>query len=207
MLADEDAVSAKKSQAGASGIDGVSSINQPGATHRMSMLQTADEASMMDNSILDAIDYDRSEFNEIDIVGTLERDDRGNVLVPVDENGNRRGFDQEGRPINHYGYLINKETGDIFHNTSLAKVFSGKELDERGNIPMPYALEKYNFNPFDLLGTFFYEDPEDPLSFTKGQRGNRFIDELGRFVSMQGFMINEEGSVVDKNGVKRFDYK
>ena len=39
---------------------------------------------MMDNSILDAIDYDRSEFNEIDIVGTLERDDRGNVLVPVD---------------------------------------------------------------------------------------------------------------------------
>ena len=71
---------------------------------------------------------------------------------------------------------------------------------------MPYSLEKYNFNPFDLLGTFFYEDPEDPLSFNKGQRGNRFIDELGRFVSIQGFMVNEEGSIVDKNGVKRFDY-
>lgn len=72
---------------------------------------------------------------------------------------------------------------------------------------MPYALEKYNFNPFDLLGTFFYEDPEDPLSFNKGQRGNRFIDELGRFVSMQGFLVNEEGSVIDKDGVKRFDYR
>ena len=30
---------------------------------------------------------------------------------------------------------------------------------------MPHALEKYNFNPFDLLGTFFYDDVEDPLSF------------------------------------------
>ena len=33
---------------------------------------------------------------------------------------------------------------------------------------MPYALEKSNFNPFDLLGTFLFEDPEDPLSFIKG---------------------------------------
>ena len=155
---------------------------------------------------MEPVEADRSEFNEIDIVGTLDRDERGNILVPTDENGNKRAFDQEGRPINHYGYLINKETGDIFHNTSLAKVFARRELDERGNIPMPFALEKYNFNPFDLLGTFFYEDPEDPLSFNKGQRGNRFIDELGRFVTMQGFMVNEEGSIVDKNGVKRFDH-
>ena len=62
---------------------------------------------------------------------------------------------------------------------------------------MPYALEKYNFNPFDLLGTFFYDDVEDPLSFQKNGRGDRYKDELGRLVSLQGFMVDEDGSVVD----------
>ena len=30
---------------------------------------------------------------------------------------------------------------------------------------MPQSIEKFNFNPFDLLGTFFFDDVEDPLSF------------------------------------------
>ena len=71
------------------------------------MLQTADEASLGENSTIETIEADRSEFNEIDIVGTLDRDEKGNIIVPVDENGKKRAFDQEGRPINHYGYLIN----------------------------------------------------------------------------------------------------
>ena len=53
----------------------------------------------------------------------------------------------------------------MLHNRSGEKMFARKDLDEKGNIPMPHALEKYNFNPFDLLGTFFYDDVEDPLSF------------------------------------------
>ena len=49
------------------------------------MLQTATEASVGDdNSIMDPVDFDRSEFNEIDIVGTLDRDERGNIIVPTD---------------------------------------------------------------------------------------------------------------------------
>lgn len=41
------------------------------------------------------------------------------------------------------------------------------DLDERGNIPMPHSIERFNFNPFDLLGTFFFDEVEDPLSFQK----------------------------------------
>ncbi len=46
-----------------------------------------------------------------------------------------------------------------------ATVFNRKDLDEKGNIPLPFSIEKFNFNPFDCLGTFFYDDVEDPLSF------------------------------------------
>ena len=88
-----------------------------------------------------------------------------------------------------------------------AVVFAAPDLDERGNIPMPFALEKFNFNPFDLLGTFFYDDVEDPLSFQKTQRAGKYIDELGRSVSLQGFLVDEQGSVINKNGIKRFDWK
>lgn len=72
--------------------------------------------------------------------------------------------DKKGRAINQYGYLID-EQGNIAHNMTGQMVFPAADLDERGNIPMPYAIEKFNFNPFDFLGTFFYDDVEDPLSF------------------------------------------
>jgi len=49
------------------------------------MLQTADDVSAMDNSFLgDHFDSLRREFNEIDVLGDLARDDRGNVIVPID---------------------------------------------------------------------------------------------------------------------------
>lgn len=42
---------------------------------------------------MEPIDFDCNDFNEIDILGTLDRDDKGNVIVPVDENGKKRAFD------------------------------------------------------------------------------------------------------------------
>jgi hypothetical protein len=48
------------------------------------------------------LDYERRDFNEIDILGTLDRDDKGNIIVPVDENtGSKQSYDYKGRPINH----------------------------------------------------------------------------------------------------------
>ena len=126
--------------------------------------------------------------------------------MPNDEKtGSKRSTDRDGRPINGYGYLIDPETGDVIHRVTGTRVFARKDLDERGNIPMPYAIEKFNFNPFEMLGTFFYDDVEDQLSFQKTHRGGRIIDELGRTVSLQGFLVDKDGSIIDKHGVKRFD--
>ena len=51
------------------------------------MMQTADEASGFDNSFVSANALlGRRDFNEIDIVGTLDRDEKGNIVVPNDED-------------------------------------------------------------------------------------------------------------------------
>ena len=121
----------------------------------------------MGNSFLGAqFDSLRREFNEIDVLGDLARDDRGNVIVPVDQKtGGKVTSDRKGRAINQHGHLIDLETGDIINSVNGSKVFAFRDLDEKGNIPMPYSIEKFNFNPFQLLGTFFYDDLDDPLSF------------------------------------------
>lgn len=115
-------------------------------------------------------------------------------------------LDLDGYPINMYGHLIDPSTGNIIHNRTGAVVFKQNDLDEKGYIPMPDSIEKFNFNPFDLLGTFFFDDVEDPLSFQMNQRNGQYIDELGRNVSLQGFLVDKEGSVTDQEGIKRFDY-
>lgn len=33
-------------------------------------------------------------------------------------------------------------------------MFDHSEMDERGEIPAPFCVEKYNFNPFNMRGDF-----------------------------------------------------
>ena len=100
--------------------------------------------------------------------------------------------------------MIDPETGDIINSFSGSKVFSFRDLDEKGNIPMPYSIEKFNFNPFEMLGTFFYDDLDDPLSFQQSTKQGKHYDELGRLVSVQGFMLDQSNNMIDKNGIPRF---
>ena len=147
-----------------------STVNDANSNNRaahLSVMQT-DENSFIDANVTNQMffepDVDYRKFNEIDILGELDRDDRGNVLLFLDEaTGKSVYVDAKYRPINAFGYLVDK-SGDII-NGSGKKVFDRRDLDERGNIPMPYALEKYNFNPFDLQGDYKYNDVNDPLSF------------------------------------------
>jgi hypothetical protein len=36
-------------------------------------------------------------------------------------------------------------------------MFDKEDIDERGEIPMPFCVEKYNFNPFNIRGNFDYD--------------------------------------------------
>jgi len=146
----------------------------------MSMLQTDEASFVMDANFSQQMffepDFDYRTFNEIDIVGDLDRDERGNVLLFLDEaTGMSVYVDAQNRAINAFGYLVDCATGDILCLNG-AKVFDRRDLDERGNIPMPFALEKYNFNPFDLQGEFKFSDVNDPLSFKRKVQREEILD-------------------------------
>ena len=85
-------------------------------------------------------------------------------------------------------------------------MFEARSIDDRGNLPAPFNIERFNFNPFDLQGTFVFTDKDDPNSFQKAFKAGRFLDQFGRQVSMQGFLMDTQGSLINKEGVKRFDY-
>jgi hypothetical protein len=52
-------------------------------------------------------------FNENDILGEFNRDEKGNIILLQDKHGNF--VDKLGRKVNERGYLINPQ-GDIIEN-------------------------------------------------------------------------------------------
>jgi len=65
--------------------------------------------------------------------------------------------DKDGNPTNERGYLIDPATGDVVNNVNQKKMFDKKELDERGEIPAPFNVEKHNFNPHEIRGIFDHD--------------------------------------------------
>jgi hypothetical protein len=109
---------------------------------------------------------DLRNFNEIDIVGEVERDDKGTLIIEFDQNGTQEAhYDLKGQPISSKGYRIDVNSGNIIHNSKQTKMFEARSIDDRGNLPAPFNIERFNFNPFDLQGTFVFTDKDDPNSF------------------------------------------
>jgi len=106
-------------------------------------------------------DAEKRTFNENDILGDFDRDEKGNVIVLQEEGG--RYVDKQGRPVNEKGYLLNQSTGDIIENQNKKKMFDKQEIDEKGEIPAPFCVEKHNFNPFNLRGNFDYNKQGQPV--------------------------------------------
>jgi len=60
-------------------------------------------------------------FNECDVIGRLDRDEKGNVISAQDQNGDYR--DKDGRLTNERGYLIDEKTGNIVNNLNGGTMF------------------------------------------------------------------------------------
>ncbi len=54
-------------------------------------------------------------------------------------------------------------TGDILENYQNQRVFSREDMDERGEIPAPFCVEKFNFNPFLVKGELDYDRAGRPI--------------------------------------------
>ena len=148
-------------------------------------------------------------FNVNDILGELDRDNRGNIIVLEDNQGNH--IDKTGQLTNIRGYLTNPLTGDILENHTNQKLFDAAEIDEKGEVPAPFSLEKFNFNPHDLMGD---------VDFQYDQRSGRaipqllqtkqgfYVDKKGRRVNRFGWLVQGgNGHIVDRQGRKKFDRK
>lgn len=146
---------------------------------------------------------EKRNFNENDVLGDFDRDDKGNVIVLQDEDGNY--VDKQGRVVNERGYLIDPKTGDIMEHTFGQKMFDHKDIDERGEIPAPFCVEKYNFNPFQIKGEFDYDKNGNSI-ITKNKQGD-FVDKKGRKVNKKGWYTDKFGNITTKDGKKKFDRK
>jgi hypothetical protein len=56
-------------------------------------------------------EYEKRTFNENDIIGDFDSDEKGNIMLLQNKEG--KYIDKLGRIVNEKGYLINPETGDV----------------------------------------------------------------------------------------------
>ena len=82
-------------------------------------------------------------------------------------------------------------------------MFDKSDLDERGELPAPFNVEKHNFNPHEVRGDFNYDRNGKPIITKDGQ--SSFIDKRKSGVSSRGYRIDGDGNMVDNNGRKKFD--
>lgn len=95
---------------------------------------------------------EKRRFNVNDIIGDFDRDERGHPLILQDKKGEL--IDKAGHRVNEKGYLVDPKTGNILEKEKGRTVFKADELDERGELPPPFNLERYNFNGHDVRGYF-----------------------------------------------------
>ena len=104
-----------------------------------------------DQRIANMKDPEKRRFNVNDILGEFDRDDKGNPMILQDKKGDL--VDKDGNRVNEKGYLIDKN-GDVVEKEKKRKIFDNNDLDERGELPPPFNLERFNFNPHDVRGYF-----------------------------------------------------
>jgi hypothetical protein len=143
------------------------------------------------------VDPEKRRFNVNDILGDFDRDERGHPLILQDKKGEL--IDKGGHRVNEKGYLVDSKTGDILEKEKGRKVFSADELDDRGELPPPFNLERYNFNGHDVRG-FFDRDANgnEILKGLKKDKQGFLNDKLGRRVNQHGYLIDMYGNLTDK---------
>ena len=78
----------------------------------------------------------------------------------------------------------------------------GTANGDRVELPLPQRLERHNFNPHSCMGNFDYDEHESPLFF-EDKAGQR-IDKNLRRVNGAGWLVDDEGNVIDNQGQVKF---
>ncbi|CDW77580.1 UNKNOWN [Stylonychia lemnae] len=141
---------------------------------------------------------EKKRFNVNDILGQFDQDDKGNPVILQDSDGEY--VDKDGSRVNQKGYLIDEKTGDVVEKEGGKKIFDFKDLDERGELPAPYNLERFNFNIHDVRGYFDRDKDGNEIMWNRKDGDGNPIDKLGRRINKYGYLIDKDGNLVDKRG-------
>lgn len=71
----------------------------------------------------------------------------------------------------------------------------------RVELPLPFRLERHNFNPHECLGNFDYKNGKPRI--LKDSFGNK-MDKNFRRVNGAGWLVDDDGNVIDNLGRIRF---
>jgi len=107
--------------------------------------------------------------------------------------------------------LQDPSSGDVLENHTKQKLFDADDMDDKGEVPAPFCVEKFNFNPHDLMGDLeFQYDSGTGRAIPQLLQTKQgfYVDKKGRRVNRFGWLVQGgNGHVVDKLGRKKFDRK
>lgn len=135
-------------------------------------------------------------------MGNFPRDWSGRI-IDRDFTLRKNHFrDLDGHVVNERGYLIDEDTGDIRSKYTFDVIFKNYQLvgprDQKYELPMPYRLEMYNFNPHQCFGNFDYKSNGEHDRI-KDNFGN-YWDKNLRKTNRAGWLIDENGNIIDNLG-------
>lgn len=82
-------------------------------------------------------------------------------------------------------------------------MFDAKDIDDKGEVPAPFNVEKHNFNPHQTRGDFDYDRNGKPV--VKKNSNGQFVDKRGSVVSSRGYRIDENGNMIDNKSRQKFN--
>jgi glutathione peroxidase-family protein len=140
-------------------------------------------------------------FNPNDIIGDCDKDKQGKPVIKKDKKG--RNVDKKGRQVNRKGFLAD-DNGHLISRKKTKK-FDKKQLTPDGDLPKLLNYDAVKFDAMDTVGDFD-QDNNGKIVISKNKKGEG-LDKNNRKVNSKGYLIDEDGNIISKNGKKLFDSK
>jgi len=145
-------------------------------------------------------------------MGNFDRDWSGQIVERDNVLRASHFEDKDGNVVNERGFLIDQHTGDLRSKYTFDVVFKEYNLigvDGAPNVelPLPFRLERHNFNPHQCIGHFDWvhndQTGADKPRMLTDKNGNR-IDKNLRRVNPAGWLVDSDGNIIDNTGKVKF---
>lgn len=107
--------------------------------------------------------------------------------------------DKKGRLVNNKGYLVDEE-GNIV-NKDGKQMFENYTLSKDNEIPKLFPFLKFNLD--DIKGDYEMDPLGNPM--LQKTRDGKLVDNKGRRVNEKGYLMDDNGNVVNKKKNKVFN--